>query len=227
MQHEAAPRPLPRGPHNLPRDDVLASQRERMLDAIASAIAGKGYAGATVADVVAAAGVSRKTFYEHFRTKEDCFLAAFDRGVERLLAAIVSAEPDEPGWLARMRARVRAYLGTLAANPDFARAFLIEVFAAGPRALERRADALERFQQVLRELYSDTRREFPDLPAVPEPIFAAAVGGVNELISRHVRENRTAELPELEDAIVYIQVTLFAGPVAAGAFGLERLDADA
>src|SRR3954466_3767124 len=144
----AAPRPLPRGPHNLARDDVRASQRQRMLDAMAETVAGKGYAGTTVGDVVAGAGVSRKTFYEHFRDKEDCFLAAFDAGVDDLLAAIVAAEPAGPGWKAALRARVRAYLSPLAGPPEFAHAFLVEVFTAGPRALERRSQVHARFEQL-------------------------------------------------------------------------------
>ena len=71
---------LPRGPHRLAREEVLASQRGRMLAAIAEAVAEKGYAATTVADVVGRAGVSRKTFYEHFADKEECFLAAWDAG---------------------------------------------------------------------------------------------------------------------------------------------------
>src|SRR3954465_9903368 len=78
----SAHRPLPRGPHGLERDVVLASQRGRMLGAMADAVARKTYAGTTVADGVAGAGVSRKTFYEHFRDKEECFLAGFDAGVD-------------------------------------------------------------------------------------------------------------------------------------------------
>src|SRR5215208_2116777 len=124
MPSASTPRPLPRGPHGLERDVVLASQRGRMLGAMAQAVAVNTYGGTTVADVVAGAGVSRKTFYEHFRDKEECFLAAFDGGVERLLGAIVEAEADEDGWIPRMRARVRAYLVTLADNPAFARTFL-------------------------------------------------------------------------------------------------------
>src|SRR3954468_9415515 len=112
----AAHRPLPRGPHGLERDVVLASQRARVLGAMGEAVARKTYAGTTVADVVAGAGVSRKTFYEHFRAKEECFLAAFDAGVAMLLQAITDARPDQDDhtWLDLMRARVRAYLETLA-----------------------------------------------------------------------------------------------------------------
>ena len=218
----AATRPLPRGPHNLTRDDVLSSQRERMLEAIAAVVASKGYANATVGDVVAGAGVSRKTFYEHFRDKEECFLAAFDSGAEKLLAAIVKAEPHEPGRIERIRARMRAYLCTLATNPAFARTFLIEVFAAGPRAMERRAEVHARFEQMIHGMYEETRRELPDLPPVSDAIAAAAVGAFNELVTKYVREGRTDRLPELEDTLVHIQVSLFAGPVVAESLGLEE-----
>src|SRR5689334_3687676 len=179
----AAPRPLPRGPHNLARDDVLASQRQRMLEAMAETVAGKGYAATTVGDVVSGAGVSRKTFYEHFRDKEDCFLAAFDSGVDALLGAIAAAEPEEATRMSLVRARVRAYLVTLAAQPAFARTFLLEVFAAGPRALERRERVLARFEEFLRGLHVEARREFPDLPEVHDVVWVAAVGALNEVVS--------------------------------------------
>jgi AcrR family transcriptional regulator len=208
----AAPRPLPRGPHNLARDDVLASQRQRMLEAMAETVAVKGYAGTTVGDVVAGAGVSRKTFYEHFSDKEDCFLAAFDSGVDALLDAIAAAEPDDATRIGIVRARVRAYLVTLAARPAFARAFLIEVFAAGPRALERRQRVLTRFEEFLRSLHAEVRREFPDLPEVRDVMWVAAVGALNEVVSQHIREGRVDELPALEDTLVSIQAALLGVP---------------
>lgn len=208
----AASRPLPRGPHNLARDDVLASQRQRMLDAMAETVARKGYAGTTVGDVVAGAGVSRKTFYEHFRDKEDCFLAAFDSGVEALLAAIATAEPEDATRMGLVRARVRAYLVALAARPAFARTFLIEVFAAGPHALERRERVLARFEDFLRGLHAEVRRDFPGQPEVRDVVWVAAVGAVNEVVSQHVRDGRAEELPELEDTLVDIQAALLGVP---------------
>jgi AcrR family transcriptional regulator len=185
-------------------------------------VASKGYANTTVADVVAGAGVSRKTFYEQFRDKEECFLAAFDAGVDLLLDTILAAQPadDDTTWLALMRARARAYLETLASEPSFARTFLLEVFAAGPRALERRAEVLRRFAQLFRDLHEEARRQFPQLPPVPEPIYVAAVGAINELVSDFAREGRAAELPELEDTLVYLQVALFAGRETAAGLGL-------
>jgi hypothetical protein len=98
---------------------------------------------------------------------------------------------------------------------------------AGPRALERRAEVHERFQQLYRDLYAQTKREFTDLPAVPEPIWAAVVGAVNEIVTQHVREGRAEDLPELEDTLIYVQVALFAGPAAARTLGLRQPGADA
>jgi len=222
-----SPRPLPRGPHGLERDVVLASQRGRMLSAMAEAVAANTYGGTTVADVVAGAGVSRKTFYEHFRDKEECFLAAFDTGVDLLFEAIVQAQPPEgdPTWIGLARVRARAYLETLAREPAFARTFLIEVFAAGPRALERRADVLRRFARLFEDLHDDARRQFPSLPPVPDAIYVAAVGAINELVSDFAREGRAAELPALEDTLLYLQVALFAGRDTAADLGLAQIGA--
>lgn len=204
-------RPLPRGPHRLAPEQVLASQRGRMLDAIASVVAAKGYTATTVSDVVADAGVSRKTFYEHFAGKEECFLAAWDAGVELLLNAIVGSQDPDAAPFERMRAGLRAYLETLAAEPAFARSFLIEVVAAGPRAEARRAEVHLRFAELFATLHRQARRELPELPEVPAETPLAAVGAINELVSDYVRSGRTRELLDLEETILYLELVLFAG----------------
>src|SRR3954469_18893021 len=142
---------LPRGRHAASREVVRESQRGRMLAAMAGAVGEKGYGAVAVADVIARAGVSRKTFYEHFDNKEECFLAAYDAGVDAMLGAIDDAigEAVSDGPVAIARAGTVRYLETLAANPAFARPFLVEVLAAGPRALERRAAVHARFAEQL------------------------------------------------------------------------------
>jgi AcrR family transcriptional regulator len=210
--------PLPRGPHGLAREEVLASQRGRMLSAIAEAVAEKGYAAATVADVVGRAGVSRKTFYEHFTDKEQCFLAAWDAGVEILIDALTRATLETEGrWQDRVRAGVHAYLETLAAVPAFARTFLIEVLAAGPQALERRATVHARFADLLRTLHEGQREVAPELPALPDEVFVATVGAVHELVVERVRQGRIAELLELEPVITYLQLAFLSGHDEAAA----------
>jgi AcrR family transcriptional regulator len=184
----------------------MQSQRGRMLDAMAAAVAEKGYPATTVADVIARAGVSRKTFYEQFRSKEDCFLAAYDVGVDLLLGALREAGSDDDDLLERARRRTRAYLETLASEPAFARTFMIEVDAAGPAARERRAAVHERFAALLRE-----QVEAAGLPEQPEEIYLAAVGATDLLVSRAVARGRTAELPQLEELVLQVQVSLLAG----------------
>ena len=212
--HDTAP-PLPRGRHAAPRDVVWRSQRGRLLAAMAAAVAVKGYAGVAVADVIAQAGVSRKTFYEHFDNKDECFLAAYDAGVEAMLEAIddairaaiaASAAGGPSAGAAVARAGTARYLETLAANPAFARTFLVEVPAAGPAALARRARAHERFAGLL----AASSHAAGGRPGTPDWAFRACVGAINELVTEHVVTRGAATLPELLDPLVEIETALLA-----------------
>jgi len=203
---------LPRGRHAAPRPVVREAQRARMLAAVVQAVAEKGYARVVVADVVERAGVSRKTFYEQFANKDECFLAAYDASVDELLATIDEAlEALAPDWLAAHRAAVSAYLEALAASPGFARAFLIEVLGAGPEALSRRAAVQSRFAAQLEDVHRRARQDIPEIPEVPAHTFRAAVGAVNELVTAHVLEHGADTLPELADAILDVQLALLVG----------------
>ena len=201
--------PLPRGRHAAPREVVWRSQRGRMLAAMATVVAEKGYANATVADVIARAGVSRKTFYEQFENKEACFFAAYDAGVEAMLAAldeaIRGAAADGPLGIAR--AGTARYLSTLAANPTFARTFLVEVPAAGPRALERRMRVHERFADQLATVRRAASGSAAGLRSEPW-LLRACVGAIHELVTDHVVRRGPETLRELLDPIVEIERAL-------------------
>src|SRR4051812_37587110 len=134
---------LPRGRHGLTREQVVGSQRGRIFRALAETMARKGYASTSVSEVLRTAGVSRETFYEQFSSKEDCFMAAFEAAVENVLGTIRDAPGPGGTPLERFARGLRAYLDALADDPAFARVLLVEVYAAGPAALERRA-ALQR-----------------------------------------------------------------------------------
>ena len=203
---------LPRGRHAAPRPVVREAQRARMLAAIVQAVAEKGYARVVVADVIERAGVSRKTFYEQFSNKDECFLAAYDASVDELLATIDDAlDALAPDWLAAHRAAVSVYLEALAASPGFARAFLIEVLGAGPDALSRRAAVQDRFAAQLHDVHRRARADISAIPEVPPHTFRAAVGAVNELVTAHVLEHGAETLPELADAILDVQLALLVG----------------
>jgi AcrR family transcriptional regulator len=198
---------LPRGRHAAPREVVWESQRGRMLAAMATAVGEKGYGAVSVADVIARAGVSRRTFYEHFDNKEECFLAAYDAGVDAMLGAIDDAigEAAVDGPLAIARAGTQRYLETLAANPAFARTFLVEVLAAGPRALERRAAVHGRFAEQLAVVRRAARSRAPE----PGPhVFRACVGAIYELVTDHVLRHGAESLPSLLDDLVDVERAL-------------------
>jgi AcrR family transcriptional regulator len=217
-QTRSAPlRVLPRGRHAAPREVVAESQRERMLVAMADAVAEKGYANVAVADVIERAKVSRRSFYEHYANKEECFLAAYDAGVEGMLEELRRVEREAGGDRpAGARAQTAAYLQLLADNPAFARTFLIEVLAAGPAALTRRDAVHERFAQRLAEGYRALAGggSDDDSTAVPQPpayIFRAAVGAIHELVIDHLLKHGAATLPELLDPILEIELRLLRG----------------
>jgi AcrR family transcriptional regulator len=208
----APPRVLPRGRHAASREIVWRSQRERMLEGMAGAVAEKGYARASVADVIERAGVSRKTFYEQFANKEACFLAAYDAGVDAMLAAIeAEVRAAAPDWLHGAEAGSRCYLETLAENADFARTFLVEVLGAGPDALERRRLVHERFADLLVAVQDAARADLPQLPEHPRYVYRAAVGAVNELVTDELLRHGAAALPALLPAVLHVQVGLLAG----------------
>jgi AcrR family transcriptional regulator len=210
------PRRLPRGSHGLDRELVAASQRARLLEAVGRAVADRGYAAATIDEIVRHAGVSKKTFYEHFRDKEDCFIAAYEAASDELYERVRVAQRDPSvGWLERTRAGVRAYLRWLAGDPALARVFLIEVAAAGPRAAEMRERARDRYADGLRRLQAGARDEIEDLPRPPVEVFHAVVAAVDDIVSRHIRQSGAEDLPELEPVLVFVQLSLLAGPEVA------------
>jgi AcrR family transcriptional regulator len=140
---------LPRGPHNLRREEVVRSQRSRLIRAMAEAMADNGYAATTVADVLHRARVSRQTFYQLFSSKQACFMAAYERAASGIISDLQRAAQPATTPLERFEHALGAYLDGLAAEPAFARLYLLEVYAAGPEALARRARVQRRFADLM------------------------------------------------------------------------------
>ena len=208
---------LPSGRHGLSREAVVASQRARLIDAMAQVVAEKGYAATTVADVVERAGVSRRTFYEQFDDKEACFLAAYDAGLAAVLGRVgVAVEVNATaGWRDRARVGVEAFLALLASQPAFAQALQVEVLTAGPAALDRRAGMLVMFSGIWRNLHERARAEEPALPALPDEVFTILSAGLEELVRDCIRTRGPAALPDLADPILRTVFAIFgAGPSA-------------
>lgn len=189
---------LPRGRHGLPRETVRASQRGRMLDAMARAVADRGYANVTVADVLRGARVSRETFYEHFSGKEACFLAALDASADalagRMTEALATGGRDPLDRLDRVLA---VYLDALAAERALARTFLLDVHAAGPEALRRRVAVFERFVALVAGILGadDDEGRFA---------CEVLVGAVSSMVTMRAAADDLAALPALREPLMAI-----------------------
>lgn len=175
---------LPRGPHGLSREEVQRSQRDRLLLGAAEAVAEKGYAATTVADILRRAGVSRTTFYEVFDDKLACFLAANQMAAEVLTATMANelAALDGLGLapLDRIDRLLEAYLRTLEEAPALARVFLVDVYAAGTEAIEQRRASLDVFVDLVATTLggdAQARRPEGEVRALAE-VFVAAVSSM-------------------------------------------------
>jgi AcrR family transcriptional regulator len=171
-----------------------------MLAAAAEAVAEKGIAHTTVGDVITRAGVSRETFYEQFSDKEDCFLAAMDAGVQGLLE-ILAAAIARPARDAvdRFGNVLDAYFDALVAEPVFSKAYLVESYGAGARAVQRRAELQQRFAEAVAGIFG-VGSDAPD--SFDRFACEALVAAVSSLVTARVAAGRIAELPELRTPLL-------------------------
>ncbi|MEA2124552.1 MAG: hypothetical protein QOI80_1334 [Solirubrobacteraceae bacterium] len=193
--------PLPRGRHKLSTEEVLASQRARLLQAMLECVGEHGYAATTVPQVVATARVSRNGFYALFTDKAECFLALCDELGEELLAEMY-AFADEPDWRESVAQGTHAYLRWWQRRPAFARAYLVELPSAGPRALIQRDAQLRSYEAMFAALAARARAGYPGLPPLNPLATRLLVHGVTELVATEVREGRAEQLEALHDDLV-------------------------
>jgi AcrR family transcriptional regulator len=207
---------LPSGYSGLPRELVEASQRQRLLYGVTTTVAAKGYGLTTVVDISACAGVSKKTFYEYFPDKLACFLAAHDIGCEAMLDAVTTASRDalragaDP--IEQLRSANRGYLNFLIEEEPYARTFFLETLAAGPEAIARYRHCREAFVTSLRVWHDHARRRHADWPLVTPLAYEAAMGAAHDLALARIATGRTAELANLTDELLEIQLTILRVP---------------
>jgi AcrR family transcriptional regulator len=210
----AAPTPLPRGRHKLGRRKVRESQRRRLAQAMLDQVAERGYGETKIADVVAAARVSRTAFYELFEDKQACFIEACDESASQLLEKMY-ALAAEPEWLDAVRKGTRAYLESWWERPGFAVAYLVELPAAGRAALEQRDRAYGRFARLFEALAGRARAEQPGLPPLDPLAPRVLVTAITEIVGQEIRAGRGDRLHELEDDLVRLVVRLLADDATA------------
>jgi AcrR family transcriptional regulator len=205
-------RPLPRGRHGLPHAFIVTNQRERLLSAIAITCTTKSYPTVTIKDITDGARVSRRTFYDLFSDKEDCFLAAYDTFVENSFVALTDAYATAGRtWAERVGASLRRLLELCAEDPPFAHLAVVDVHAAGRAALERRDATLRRFAVFL----DPGRNELPESLAGHKALTRAVVGGLYESLYNRIKAGETERLPELARDLHYCAMVPFMGHAKA------------
>jgi AcrR family transcriptional regulator len=209
---------LPSGRHGLPRDFVSANHRDRLTAAFVLVINERGYADTTVAHVIKVAAVSRRTFYEHFESKEACFIAVYELIVDHL-RGLVSAEMEAGGeWTRRYRMALAAMLRFFATEPLLTRLCMVETLAAG-------SPIADLHRATIGDLAVLFRVDRP-LPPGEEPEEGAGdafAAGIASLITRRVAAGETEQLEALLPDLTRAGLRPFIGAAEADRLARQPL----
>lgn len=215
MTLTSRPRPetsrLRPGPNGIPRGQVTEIQRGRMLVAAVDAVDEVGYAGMTVAQVISRARVSRKTFYDVFSDREDCFLAAFQQTLDQAAELVGEAYASEDSWREGIRTGLARLLALMDDEPALTKLCVVEALAAGDKVIERRSAVMERIAAVV-----DEGRSAPGALDPPGVTAEGVVGAIFQVIHTRVLEGSRAPLFELVGPLMSMIVLPYLGTRAAG-----------
>ncbi len=200
-------------PHSPKLELVNSPKREKILEGMLEATGAEGYDATSVRTVLDRTGLYRQAFYDNFADKDACYLAALELGIGRLEAVMMRAAASEESWRGKLRAGLGALLDYLDAEPDFGRGVIVEVHAAGPDALARRAEALKRAADFidLARVEADEDESPPQI--APEGIVAGIHAIVHSRLSTGAEEGFRGLLPEF----MYFAVLPYFGAEAASA----------
>ena len=196
---------LPRGRASLQEAAVLKDQRGRLKAAVIAAVAELGYVEVTISDIVQRARVSRQAFYTQYVSKEACFLAAASGGIKLLTKQMAEAErgaAEGAGFLDTQRRRIRVYLETAAAEPEFTRCLVIETSAAGAKVRSARNAAMKAFAASIAVHHRAARAKHPAWPKLSDTSYLGIVGAIQELMFQQHSSHGPMKLAELETAIM-------------------------
>lgn len=216
IEATTVPRTLPHGRHRLSRETVRASQRTRLLEAMVDVSAQLGYPAVTITHVVERARVARRTFYEHFPSKDACFLAAFDYTAGQIITPLLGAFRPVDDVAQRADAYVGALVDSLARRPALARMLVIEVGSGGPSAISRRLEMHRRIAEAIVNLNAQTRALGVDVPVLSTSRALAIVGALIELMHATIHDRGAEHLPEIRAELATIVALLVSPPPNAG-----------
>jgi AcrR family transcriptional regulator len=174
-------------------DTGTHQHRSRLLEGMAVVMAQKGYADATIADIVREASVSRRTFYEHFATKADCLVALYEAASHNALKVLRQAIDPAHGWEQQVERAIGAYLQCMASNPVLMRTLFIEILHLGTQGLAARRRVNQEIADYMLAVVNGSRSG----SRVSPQLAMAVVGGIHELVLEAIEDGRVEELAEL------------------------------
>jgi AcrR family transcriptional regulator len=183
------------GRGNAPEDSER-SQRERLFGAMVALSAEKGYEATKIGDLAKVAGVSRAAFYDHFKDKKECLLAAVAALVEPTIALMERSEDAGTGE-ARVRQAVEAFFGLIASQPAASKMCFIEVYAAGPEGVAE----IERMLDVFEQFGVSQFNQIPGRKGMPAQMVRAILGGLQKVIHKRLYSDEAGQLPRLAEDI--------------------------
>lgn len=192
---------------------VISEKRQRILNGMLEAVGANGYDDASVRTVLDRTGLYRQAFYDNFPDKDACYLEAFGAGIERIEALIGAAAASEESWRGRLRAGLGALLDFLESEPEIGRALIVEVHAAGPEALAKRAEAMKRAANFI-----DLARAESSGAETPPPIAAEGiVAGIHAVVHARLSSEAEGGLSRLLPEFMYFAVLPYFGADVASA----------
>jgi AcrR family transcriptional regulator len=202
---------LPPGRHGLPREFVVQNQRDRLAAGIIAAVTENGYHETTISQISSAAGVSRRTFYSYFSSKEECFLATYDQICDHLRRAAGEAAAQESEWALQVAARLTGALDVFAANPQLAQFTLAVPRRAGDAVAAHYRAALD---GALADLTSGMPPP-PDMTPPSQPVQHSLIGGVVSLIVHKLEAGEGDAMHDLLPDLVELFLAPFLGRAEA------------
>ncbi len=200
-------RRLPPGRHGLSREFVTRNQRERLIAGTIAAVAEHGYRETSITQIAAAAGVSRRTFYGYFQTKEECYFATYDLYERHLFGALEDADDGQRSWNAKVGVRVKTLLVFLSANPNLVRFSLVAPPSAGGGIAERGRLFLSTLVERLTDGHPAARG------AAERTAFEleAMAGAIASVLTSEVQDRDSEDLEEAAPQLVELVLAPFIG----------------
>ncbi len=189
---------LASGPRKMGAEQVARNQRGRLQGAMVEAVARNGFHATTLRELVSLAGVSKSTFYEHFRSKEDCFFSTFDDIILEVGTRVDDAF-ERPGDLReRLLAGISTLFGVIAEEQAAATLVTVDSLTLGAAAVPHRERAAAHFEKLIRRGFDESSSRHP----VTELTVRGIVAGVRNTAYHHLRDGRGEQLPAMAEPIV-------------------------